>query len=84
MTNRGPLRQAMRQADPKKTRADRYVELKTLLLLPCGKDVVAYYYRKYAGELPGATVTTGAPFIEAILDHEYPNGRASPPLGRAQ
>jgi len=73
MTNRGLLRRGLGQADPAKTRAERHVELKALLLLPGGKDVVAYYYLRSIGGLPGATVPTGAPLIHAILDHEYPN-----------
>jgi hypothetical protein len=73
MTNRGLLRRGLGYADPKKTRAERSVELKALLLLPCGRDVVAYYYLKYSGGLPGTTIPTGAVVIQAILDHEYPN-----------
>jgi hypothetical protein len=61
-------------AKPKKTRAERQAELKGLMCLPGGKVVVDYYFLKYTGGLPGTTAPIGAPVIQAILDHEYPDG----------
>ena len=62
------------QADPKKSRAERAAELRTLLSTREGAEVVDYYFAKYTEILKGKMGPIGAPMIETILNHEYPNG----------
>lgn len=62
------------RADPRMTREQRREQLQKLGQTNVGRDVVSYYFHKYTTGGTWELGPIGAAMIEAILQHEYPNG----------